>query len=48
MLLQILLIAALAALLFPGIRRRLSRLALFGLGFVVVFGLITSLFLTSG
>lgn len=48
MLLQILLIAGLAALLFPGIRRRLSRLALIGLGFVLVFVLVTSLFVTSG
>jgi len=43
MLLQILIIAALAAVLFPGIRRRLSRLAIIGLGFALVFVLITSL-----
>ncbi|MEM7443228.1 MAG: hypothetical protein AAF414_07865 [Pseudomonadota bacterium] len=43
MLLQILLIAAIAAILFPGIRRRLSRLALIGLGFILLFVLITSL-----
>jgi hypothetical protein len=43
MLIQILVIAALVVILFPGIRRRLSRLAIIGLGFVLVFVLITSL-----
>lgn len=46
MLLQILLIGALAAILFPGIRRRLSRLAIIGLGFVLIFVLISSLVVT--
>lgn len=43
MLVQILLIAAITVVLFPGIRRRLSRLAVIGLGFLLVFVLITSL-----